>query len=72
MHLGVYLHFFRVFSMFISGRMHIKDLLYARRILMNFFNVFISVKEGLRGGGSLMHVYVWEDIAFLTERIDGC
>ena len=39
---------------------------------MNFFNVFISVKEGLRGGGSLMHVYVWEDIAFLTERIDGC
>ena len=30
--------------------MHIKDLLYARRILMNFFNVFISVKEGLGGG----------------------
>ena len=37
---------------------------------MNFFNVFISVKEGL--GGSLMHVYVWEHIAFLTEPIDGC
>ena len=46
--------------------MHIKDLLYARRILINFLNLFISVKEGL-GGGSLMHVYVWEHIAFLTE-----
>ena len=34
---------------------------------MNFFNVFISVKEGL-GGGSLMHVYVWEHIAFLGHR----
>ena len=45
----LYLHFFCVFSMFISGRMHVKDLLYARRILMNFFNVFISVKEGLGG-----------------------
>ena len=39
---------------------------------MKFFNVFISVKEGLGGGGSLMHVYVWERIAFLTEPIDGC
>ena len=40
---------------------------------MNFFNVFISVKEGLGGGGgSPMHVYVWEHIAFLTEQIDGC
>ena len=38
---------------------------------MNFFNVFISMKEGL-GGWSLMHVYVWEHIAFLTEPIDGC
>ena len=38
---------------------------------MNFFNVFISVKEGW-GGGALMHVYVWEHIAFLTEPIDGC
>ena len=64
----LYLHFFCVFSMFISGRMHINNLLYAQRILMNFFNVFISVKEG----GSLMHVYVWEHIAFLTEPIDGC
>ena len=35
---------------------------------MNFFNVFISVKEGLGGGG----VTVWEHIAFLTEPIDGC
>ena len=64
----LYLHFFCVFSLFISGRMHIDNLLYARRILMKFFNVFISVKEGL--GGSLMHVYVWEHIAFLTEPID--
>ena len=42
---------------------------------MNFLNVFISVKEGFffwGGGGSLMHVYVWEHIAFLTEPIDGC
>ena len=53
--------------MFVSGRMHI----YAQRILMNFFNVFIKVKEGL-GEGSLMHVYVWEHVAFLTEPIDGC
>ena len=42
------------------------------KILMNFFNVFISVKEGLGGGGSLMQVYLWEHIAFLTEPIDGC
>ena len=40
--------------------------------LMNFFNVFILVKEGLGGGCSLMHVHVWEHIAFLTEQIDGC
>ena len=33
--------FFGVISVFISGRMHIKDLLYAWRIWMNFFNVFI-------------------------------
>ena len=38
--------------MLISGRMHINNLLYARRILMNFFNVFISVKEGLVGGAT--------------------
>ena len=47
----LYLHFFCVYSTFISGKMHINNLLYARRILMNFFNVFISVKEGLGGGG---------------------
>ena len=35
---------------------------------MKFFNVFIS---GEGGGGSLMHVYVWEHIAFLTEPIYG-
>ena len=53
--------------------MHINNLLYARRILMNFLNVFISVKEGLvGGGGSLIHVYVWEHMAFLTEPMDGC
>ena len=28
--------------------------------------------EGRVGGESLMHVYVWEHIAFLTELIDGC
>ena len=39
---------------------------------MNFLNVFISVKEGLGGGGHNAHVYVWEHIAFLTEPIDGC
>ena len=55
----LYLHFFCVFSMFISGRMHIKDLLYARRILMNFFNVFISVKEGLGGGGGHQCMYMY-------------
>ena len=56
-----------IFSMFISGRMHIKDSLYAGRVLMNFFNVFISLKDGL--GGSLMHVYVWEHIASLQSRL---
>ena len=30
--------------------MHINNLLYAKRVLMNFFNVFISVMEGLGGG----------------------
>ena len=66
----LYLHLFCVISMFISGRMLIKDLLYyARRILLIFLCI-IKVKEGL--GGSLMHVYVWEHIAFLTEPIDGC
>ena len=34
--------------------------------LMNYLG------EGIKGGGSLMHVYVWEHIAFLTEPIDGC
>ena len=45
----LYLHFFYLFFLFISGRMHIDNLLYARRI--EFFNVFILVKEGLGGGG---------------------
>ena len=59
--------------MFISGRMHIKDLLYARVILMNFFNVFISVKEGWEGiTNACICYYVWEHIlAFLTEPTDG-
>ena len=40
---------------------------------MNFFNVFFFVKGRVGGGGgSLMHVYEWEHIAFLTEPIDGC
>ena len=49
--MGTHSHFFCIFSMFISGRMHINNWLNARRISMNFFNVFISVKEGLVGGG---------------------
>ena len=40
---------FFVFSMFISGRMHIKDLLYTPRILMNFFYC-IYFGEGRVGG----------------------
>ena len=33
----------------------------------------IYLGEGrVGGGGSLMHVYVWEHIAFLTKPIDGC
>ena len=61
----LYLHFFCVFSMFISGRMHINNLLYARRILMNFFYVFISVKEGLGGGVTNACICMG------TELIDG-
>ena len=52
--------------------MHINNLLYARRILMNFLMYLFWRRKGWGGGGSLMHVYVWEHIAFLTEPIDGC
>ena len=68
----LYLHFICVFSMFISGRMNINNLLYARIILMIFFNVFISMKEGLGGVTNAWDKYLWEHIAFLTEPIDGC
>ena len=41
------------------------------------FNEFFSCiyfSEGRVGGGGglLMHVYVWEHIACVTEPIDGC
>ena len=50
------------------GKAYIKDL-YALRILMNFLCIYLG--EG-RGGGALMHVYVWEHIAaFPPEPLDG-
>ena len=39
-------------------------------MLENFF-LSICLGEG-RGGGVLMHVYIWEYIAFPAEQIDGC
>ena len=66
----LYLHFFCVFPMFISGKIHTNNLLYARRILIIFLMYLFRWRKGC--GGSLMHVYVWEHIAFLTEPIDGC
>ena len=43
---------------------YIKDL-NALRILMNFFMYLFRWK---RGGGALMHVYVWEYIVSLYYR----
>ena len=50
--------------------MHIKDLLYARRILINFLNVFISVKEGL---GGVTNACICMGTHSLSYRmVDGC
>ena len=35
---------------------------------MNFLCIYLCKGKG----GSLMHVYGWEHIAFPTEQIDGC
>ena len=59
------LHLFCVISVFISGNnASIKDL-NALRILMNF-RCFYLGKE--RGGGAVMHVYVWEHIVSLYYK----
>ena len=47
--------------MFVSEKNgNIKDL-NALRILMNFLRIYL----GEKGGGALMHVYVWEHIVSL-------
>ena len=48
---------------------YIKHLLYASKILIQFLCVNLGER---RGGGSLVHVCVWEYIAFPIEQIDGC
>ena len=50
--------------MFVSEKnAYIKDL-NALRILMNFLCIYLDEK----GGGALMHVYVWEQIVSLYYR----
>ena len=50
--------------MFVSEKnAYIKDL-NALRILMNFLCIYL----GEKGGGALMHVYVWERIVSLYYR----
>ena len=52
--------------MFVSEKnVYIKDL-NALRILMNFLCTCIYLGE--KGGGALMHVYVWEHIVSLYYR----
>ena len=59
------LHLFCVISMFVSEKnAYIKDL-NALRILMNFLCIYLSEKKG---GGALMHVYVWEHMSSLYYR----
>ena len=59
------LHLFCVISMFVSEKnAYIKDL-NALRILMNFLCIYLGEKKG---GGALMHVYVWEHIVSLYYR----
>ena len=48
----------------IQKNANIKDL-NALRILMNFLCIYLGEK---RGGGALMHVYVWEYIVSLYYR----
>ena len=50
--------------MFVSEKnAYIKDL-NALRILMNFLCIYL----GEKGGGALIHVYVWEHIVSLYYR----
>ena len=59
------LHLFCVISMLVNEKnAYIKDL-NALRILMNFLCIYSCEK---RGGGPLMHVYVWEHIVSLYCR----
>ena len=52
--------------MFVSEKnAYIKDL-NALRIFMNFLCIYLGEKKG--GGGTLMHVYVWEHIVSLYYR----
>ena len=53
-------HLFCVISMFVSEKNDLNGL----RILMNFLCIYLSEK----GGGALMHVYVWEHIVSLYYR----
>ena len=54
--------------MFISGRMHIKYLLYARRILMNFLKC-IYLCEG-RVGGGVTNAYICMGTHSLSDKTD--
>ena len=59
------LHLFCVISMFVSG----KECLYKRfKCFMNFNEFSMYLFTWKRGGGALMHVYVWEHIVSLYYR----
>ena len=59
------LHLFDVISMFVSEKnAYIKDL-NALIILIKFLCIYLGEK---RGGGAIMHVYVWEHIVSLYYR----
>ena len=58
-----------LFSLFISGRMHINNLLYAPRILMKFFNVFIYLFTKLDRDEVLIVTHLC--IGFLANSTQG-
>ena len=63
---GLIYIYFVLFSCLLSEKnVYIKDL-NALRILMNFLCTCIYLGE--KGGGALMHVYVWEHIVSLYYR----
>ena len=56
------LHLFCVISMFVSGRICLYERFKCLKNLMIFLRIYLGEE---RGGGALIHVYVWEHIVSL-------